>query len=87
WASWDGRLHRAIATASGNKLLLAMFDTLQMYRNREVFRALDKPFQGTDMAARDHRSVVEAIRDRDHKRAEASMRRHILSLREAVFGD
>lgn len=87
WASWDGRLHRAIAIASGNKLLLTMFDTLQMYRNREVFRALDKPFQGTDMALRDHKAVVEAIRDRDPKRAEASMRRHILSLREAVFGD
>jgi len=87
WASWDGRLHRAIAKASGNKLLLTMFDTLQMYRNREVFRALDKPFHGTDMAGRDHKAVVDAIRARDPKRAEASMRRHILSLRQAVFGD
>lgn len=87
WASWDGRLHRAIAKASGNKLLLAMFDTLQMYRNRDVFRALDRPFQGVDMAAKDHTAVVEAIRERDPKRAEANMRKHILSLRQAVFGD
>lgn len=87
WASWDGRLHRAIAKASGNALLLAMFDTLQMYRNREVFRTLDRPFQGTDMASRDHAAVVKAIRERDPVRAEAAMRKHILGLRQAIFGD
>jgi len=87
WASWDGRLHRAIAKASGNKMLLAMFDTLQMYRNRDVFRALDRPFQGIDMASKDHTAVVDAIRERDAKRAEAAMHRHILSLRRAAFGD
>ena len=87
WASWDGRLHRAIARASGNAMLLAMFDTLQLYRNRDVFRMLDRPFQGTDMAARDHAAVVDAIRERDPRRAEAAMRKHILSLRNAIFGD
>jgi DNA-binding FadR family transcriptional regulator len=87
WASWDGRLHRAIARASGNALLLAMFDTLQMYRNRDVFRMLDRPFQGTDMASRDHVAVVHAIRERDSRRAEAAMRKHLLSLRHAIFGD
>jgi DNA-binding FadR family transcriptional regulator len=87
WAAWDGRLHRAIAKASGNTLLLAMFDTLQMYRNRDVFRTLDRPFQGTDMASRDHATVVDAIRERDPRRAEAAMRKHILSLRNAIFGD
>jgi DNA-binding FadR family transcriptional regulator len=87
WAAWDGRLHRAVARASGNELLLAMFDTLQAYRNREVFRHLDRPFRGVDMAARDHAAVVDAIRGRDPKRAEDAMRRHILSLRRAIFGD
>ncbi|HZM36330.1 MAG TPA: FCD domain-containing protein [Burkholderiales bacterium] len=87
WASWDGRLHRAIAKASGNALLLTMFDTLQMYRNRDVFRTLDRPFQGIDMASRDHAAVVKAIRERDPVRAEAAMRKHILSLRHAIFGD
>lgn len=87
WASWDGRLHRAIANASGNKLLLAMFDTLQLYRNRDVFRALDRPFRAVEMAAKDHAAVVAAIRERDPKRAAAHMRNHILSLRRAIFGD
>ena len=87
WASWDGRLHRAIAKASGNALLLTMFDTLQMYRNRDVFRTLDRPFQDTDMASRDHAAVVRAIRERDPVRAEVAMRKHILSLRHAIFGD
>ena len=87
WASWDGRLHRSVAKASANALLLAMFDTLQMYRNRDVFRALDRPFQGTDMASKDHAAVVKAIRERDPTRAEACMRKHILSLRHAIFGD
>ena len=87
WASWDGRLHRAVAKASGNALLLAMFDTLQLYRNRDVFRMLDRPFQGTDMASRDHAAVVHAIRERDSRRAEAAVRKDILSLRDAIFGD
>ncbi|MGE3922306.1 MAG: FadR/GntR family transcriptional regulator [Lautropia sp.] len=87
WASWDGRLHRAIAKASGNALLVAMFDTLQACRNREVFRTLERPFKGMGMASRDHAAVVKAICERDAVRAEASMRKHILALRNAVFGD
>lgn len=87
WASLDGRLHRAIAKASGNALLLAMFDTLQMHRNREVFQALGRPFQQTDMASRDHAAVVKAVRERDPVRAEAAMRKHILLLRHTIFGD
>jgi DNA-binding FadR family transcriptional regulator len=87
WVSWDGRLHRSIAKASGSALLLAMFDTLQMHRNREVFQALDRPFQDTDMATRDHAAVVKAVRERNPVRAEAAMRKHILSLRHAIFGD
>lgn len=87
WAAWDGRLHRAVAKASGNALLLAMFDTLQLYRNRDVFRALDRPFRGVDMASKDHAAVVRAIRERDPGRAEAAMRKHVLSLRNAMFGD
>lgn len=87
WASWDSRLHRAIARASGNKLLLAMFDTLQMYRNRDVFRALDRPFRHVDLAGRDHKAVFDAIRARDPKRAEESMRKHILLIRKTMFGD
>jgi DNA-binding GntR family transcriptional regulator len=39
------------------------------------------------MASRDHVAVVDAIRERDSRRAEAAMRKHILSLRHAIFGD
>lgn len=51
------------------------------------FLECGRPFQGTDMASRDHAAVVDAIRERDSRRAEAAMRRHILSLRHAIFGD
>jgi DNA-binding FadR family transcriptional regulator len=83
YESWDNRLHRAVASATQNSLLLALLDTLSAVRRAVTWGRLRadrvKP-------ARDHHSfvehddIVDAIEDRDMDRARAAMRRHLESV-------
>lgn len=83
YENWDNRLHRAVAVAAHNALLLAVFDTVNAVRRTVVWGRL------RDAAAhppRDHHSfaehaaVVAAIEDRDLPGAAAAMRRHLESV-------
>jgi hypothetical protein len=78
YESWDNRLHRVIAEATQNKLLLALFDTLNSVRRVVVWGRLrhnkPKPDSGHHSFV-EHEAIVEAIAERDMARAADSMRR------------
>lgn len=87
WAIWDERLHRLVAKAAHNTLLLALYDTVRESaptgmrdRLQDVFAA---PAPSTN---EQHHAYVDAIAARDHKLAETLMRAHLQSIREALFG-
>lgn len=89
WAVWDERLHRLVAKAAGNTLLLALYDMVResapsgmRHRFQHVFAP--GPRAG---ANQEHHAYVEAIADRDSRRAERLMAIHLQSIREALFGD
>lgn len=87
YESWDNRLHRAIAKATQNKLLLALFDTLNSVRRAVVWGRLrhNKPKPDPDHHSFvEHEAIVEAIAERDMPRAAASMRRHLESVRKGL---
>lgn len=80
----DVGLHRAIAVASHNPLLLMMLDALEELvldmrvratRNRRSRGESLEPVKGQ------HRAIVEAIESRDPKRAADAMRAHLESTR------
>lgn len=79
----DNRLHRTIAEASRNTLILALFDTLNGVRRAVVWRRRRDP---PDRPPRDHhsfaehRAIVEAIGARDAGAAAEAMRRHLRSV-------
>lgn len=89
WKRLDERLHRAIAEATHNALLLTIYDTLAQAklaldaRVLEVFGSLSEPRRTTDD---DHRALVDAIRSHNPRTAEAAMRDHIKSVRTSMFG-
>jgi DNA-binding FadR family transcriptional regulator len=89
WKLLDERLHRLIATATRNSLLLMLYDTLRVQgragldaRLADVYGQDSAPHATTDQ----HRRIVEAITTGDPARAEQAMRDHLVSVRAHLFG-
>ena len=76
----DNRLHRLVAEASHNTLLIALFDTLNAVRRAVVWGRLrnnvDRP-PADHHSFREHEALVDAIADRDLAAATAAMDRHL----------
>ncbi len=90
WKRLDERLHREIARASNNTLLLMLYDALRTQikqtldvRLEQVFSGTRGPMESTDS---EHLRVIEAIRTHDPMAAEGAMRDHLTSVRTRLFG-
>ena len=79
----DERIHRAVYRAAHNDLLEATLEQYYVLALRIWFLALDR-VERLDEAVREHRELLEAIRDRDGERAENAMRRHIQGFEQAI---
>lgn len=90
WKRLDERLHRLIAQASHNMLLLLLYDTLRAQMKVTLDRRIDQVFGSEPGPKEDtdsqHGVVVQAIADHDPVAAENLMREHLLSLRTKLFG-
>ena len=76
----DNRLHRLVAVATHNNVLVALFDTLNAVRRAVVWgRLRDKvdrpPLHHHSFA--EHDQLVQAISDRDMHAAGNAMRQHL----------
>lgn len=92
WATyerWDGAFHEAVAKGARNTLLLTLFNALNTVREATEWGRLRKS-RLTDAhrqrSSRQHIAIIEAIVARDHRQAEAAMREHLESVREALLG-
>lgn len=87
YEAWDNNLHYAVAKATHNKLLVYLFDTLNVVRRSTVWGQL----RITKLPPRDHTSFAEhdaicaAIAARDATLAAQKMRDHLNSVRERVL--
>ena len=83
YESWDNRLHRVIAAATQNMLLLALLDTLTAVRRAVTWGRLRAPSVRPDRnhhSFAEHEAIVDAIEDRDMQRARDLMRMHLESV-------
>ena len=88
YENFDNRLHRTIAKATHNTLLLALFDTLNAVRRAVVWgRLREQPVKPpTDHHSfAEHELIVQAVEERDLDRAAARMRRHLQSVRRNLI--
>ncbi len=85
----DDLFHRCIAQATGNLLLLSVFDHLNHVRRavawRQVIRKSDKPSPEHSSFA-EHDLIVEAITDRDPAAAYSAMHGHLTSVSNRLYG-
>jgi GntR family transcriptional regulator, transcriptional repressor for pyruvate dehydrogenase complex len=87
YEAWDNNFHQAIATATCNKLLISLFDTLNIVRRSTVWGQL----RSTELPPADHGSfaeheaIYEAIVGRNPDLAADLMRSHLKSVRDRTF--
>lgn len=91
--AWDSALHRRLAKASGNAVLLALFDVVDRVRQDPTWRSLRERVRSRDRIAlyvEQHERIIAAIADRDAPAAETAMRDHLehvaASLASAMAG-
>jgi DNA-binding FadR family transcriptional regulator len=85
----DARLHRFIATAAGNRLLLAVHEIVNDVRRAVIWKRLDtRPLGPPDdySSFEEHDAIVSAIEGRDRNEAMEAMRRHLRTTSERLFG-
>ncbi|WP_314178550.1 FadR/GntR family transcriptional regulator [Streptomyces winkii] len=87
--SWDARLHREIARAAHNGLLMNMFDLLNTARALPVWGTLKRRTSSPERRRcyhEEHTAIVHALCDRDPESAEAEMRRHLEGVTDNLLG-
>jgi DNA-binding FadR family transcriptional regulator len=85
---WDGTLHRAIAQAAHNSLLLALYDMVNTARSRAFWGQLQDAAvkrSGLEAIAQQHHAFVDAILRRDPAEARRWMHAHIAIVRDGMF--
>lgn len=85
WPSYDAAdegFHRALAAASGNPILLHLFEALVAVRGKMTWgRLAERETWAPDVAktaAEGHARIREAVIDRDAEAAEAALAHHIM---------
>ena len=87
YEAWDNNFHRAIATATQNKLMMSLFETLNAVRRSVVWGQLrlTKLPPATHESFREHDGIYEAIASRDPDLAAECMRIHLKTVRDRVL--
>lgn len=87
--AWDAKLHRAIAQAAHNGLLMNMFDVLNTARALPVWGTLERRTSSPERRLcyhREHAAIVDALRDRDPAEADNAMRAHLQNVSDNLLG-
>ncbi|MHA6631479.1 FadR/GntR family transcriptional regulator [Pseudonocardia sichuanensis] len=87
--TWDLRLHRAIAHATHNGLLVSVCEVMFVARELPVWGSSKRRVNTAERRRgyhRQHTAIVEALRDRDPDSAEIAMRIHLQSVSDNLLG-
>ncbi|GMA19173.1 FadR family transcriptional regulator [Arsenicicoccus piscis] len=87
--AWDAKLHRAIAHAAHNGLLLSMFDVMNTARTLPVWGTLKRRTSTPERRGcyhQEHEAIVGALVDRDPEKAERTMRVHLEHVADNLLG-
>jgi DNA-binding FadR family transcriptional regulator len=87
YESWDNNFHQAIAKATCNKLLISLFDTLNIVRRSTVWgqlRSTKLPPENHSSFA-EHDAIYDAIVGRNADIAADLMRGHLRSVRARTY--
>jgi DNA-binding FadR family transcriptional regulator len=87
---WDGALHTALAVATHNGFFVRILELTQRVRDQgEWGRLKARSLTGSRRAQyeRQHRALVDALRDRDAEAAQRVLIEHLDQIQRNLFGD
>jgi DNA-binding FadR family transcriptional regulator len=87
--TWDTQLHRAIAQAAHNGLLMNIFDVMNTARSLPVWGSLKRRTSTPERMRcyhSEHTAIVEALHDRDPDSAQDAMRGHLRHVADNLLG-
>jgi DNA-binding FadR family transcriptional regulator len=87
---WDGELHKALAVATHNGFFVHILELTQRVRDQgEWGRLKARSLTGERRAQyeRQHRALVDALRDRDEAGAQRMLVQHLDQIQRNLFGD
>lgn len=85
---WDSALHRAIAEATHNKVLISVFNVINALRDAKLWGQLKQASVTAEHRQRyvaQHERCVQAIEQRLAQQAEEAMRAHLRTVRHDLF--
>lgn len=85
---WDERFHTAVARAAQHRLLSTLYLTVNRLRAETSWGSLRRPvITGTrvERSIVEHEQILLALEDRDARKAEANMRKHLESVYRTLF--
>jgi DNA-binding FadR family transcriptional regulator len=86
---WDAALHQAIADASQNRLIVAVYGAVTAARDQTEWGELKRRSINPERRASyqdEHRAIVAALRTRDAARAEEAIAQHLEHVRRNLLG-
>jgi DNA-binding FadR family transcriptional regulator len=86
---WDGMLHEVIAEAAHNGFMLNVFRLMNQVRSRAEWGLLKKRSVTPERRAgyeKEHRNIVQALRERDAQTAKEATRVHLAHVRRNMVG-
>ena len=86
---WDAALHQAIASATHNRLIVAIFDLFTLVRQQAEWGKLKDRIVTPERRVqyeRQHRELVQALRARDAESARDAVVRHLEYAQRNLFG-
>ncbi|MCB4771506.1 FCD domain-containing protein [Ancylobacter sp. Lp-2] len=87
---WDTELHQAIAEATHNRLMVAIYATITAARDLAEWGELKRrsiTAERRDLYRQEHREIVAALRARDGREAEAAIARHLARVKANLLGE
>lgn len=87
---WDAAFHRSLALATHNSLLVQICDVTNAARHQPLWGRMKRRNFTVERRLdyiQDHRTVADALLDRDGLAAQEAMRSHLLRVRATILGD
>jgi len=85
---WDSRLHQAIVSAARNQLLSDLYEAIDGVRRSPEWGKLKERSLTAERRTtylRQHRAIVDALRERDAERARNETRAHLVAVKNGLI--
>ena len=85
---WDSALHQSIAASTKNALLISIFKLINSARDEKVWgqlKAASLTFERRQNYILQHTKIVEAIKERNSKKAQDAMHNHLQTVQKNMF--